>query len=50
MAVRKQIREVKGVYFVMGTSFGPAPWYGEIEYTGRMVKLGWNSGHYPRYK
>jgi hypothetical protein len=26
-----------------GTSFGPAPWYGEIEYTGRMVKLGWDA-------
>jgi hypothetical protein len=24
-----------------GTSFGPAPWYGEIEYTGRRVKEGY---------
>ena len=25
-----------------GTSFGPAPWYGEINYTGRRVQEGWN--------
>ena len=24
-------------------TYGPAPWYGEIEYTGRMVKNGWDS-------
>jgi RHS repeat-associated protein len=24
-------------------TFGPAPWYGEIDYTGRMVKEGWDS-------
>jgi RHS repeat-associated protein len=27
-----------------GTAFGPAPWYGEIPYTGRMVKQGWING------
>ena len=27
-----------------GTAFGPAPWYGEIPYTGRMVKQGWVNG------
>lgn len=26
-----------------GTSYGPAPWYGEENYTGRMVKEGWDS-------
>ena len=36
--------------FLFGNSYGPAPWYGEIEYTGRRVKQGWESGHYPRYE
>ena len=29
---------------VFGTSYGPAPWFGEDAYSGRMVKKGWNSG------
>ncbi|MFB6454393.1 hypothetical protein ACE38W_03905 [Chitinophaga sp. Hz27] len=32
-----------GKIVLFGTSYGPAPWYGEQEYTGRMVKLGWFS-------
>jgi len=27
---------------ILGESYGPAPWYGEIEYTGRMSRAGWN--------
>jgi RHS repeat-associated protein len=27
-----------------GTAYGPSPWYGEIPYTGRMVKQGWIDG------
>ena len=27
-----------------GTSFGPAPWYGEVEYTGRRVRAGFQYG------
>lgn len=29
---------------VFGTSYGPAPWFGEDAYSGRMVKKGWNCG------
>ena len=36
--------------FFGDTQFGPAPWYGEIEYTGRRVKQGWESSHTPRYE
>ena len=25
------------------TEYGPAPWFGEMEYTGRMVKAGWQT-------
>ncbi|WP_131539592.1 hypothetical protein [Pedobacter nototheniae] len=28
---------------MFGKSYGPSPWYGEIEYTGRRVTQGWNS-------
>ncbi|NTD97008.1 hypothetical protein G6M26_06580 [Agrobacterium tumefaciens] len=28
---------------LFGTSYRLSPWYGEIEYTGRMVTQGWNS-------
>ena len=28
--------------FLLGKSYGPAPWYGEIPYAGRMIKAGWN--------
>ncbi len=38
-----------GIFFG-NLQFGPAPWYGEIEYTGRRVKQGWNSGHVPSYQ
>lgn len=27
-----------------GTSYGPAPYYGEIPYAGRMIEKGWNTG------
>jgi hypothetical protein len=27
-----------------GTSFGPAPWYGEDEYSGRQIQNGWQGG------
>ncbi len=27
---------------LFGTSYGPPPWYGEIEYAGRMFPMGWN--------
>lgn len=27
---------------LFGTSFGSPPWYGEINYAGRMFQLGWN--------
>jgi RHS repeat-associated protein len=27
---------------LFGTSFGPPPWYGEIEYAGRRFSSGWN--------
>jgi hypothetical protein len=29
---------------VFGVSFGPAPWYGEDAYSGRMIKRGWFDG------
>ncbi|RAJ83324.1 hypothetical protein CLV59_103288 [Chitinophaga dinghuensis] len=39
-----QYNKVNAAKIVLfGTSYGPTPWYGEQEYTGRMVKLGWFS-------
>ncbi|RBL91427.1 hypothetical protein DF182_02055 [Chitinophaga flava] len=29
---------------IFGTEFGPAPWYGEDEYSGRRIKQGWWGG------
>ena len=33
-----------------GTSYGPAPWYGEIEYTGREIERGFHRGYSERPK
>jgi hypothetical protein len=30
--------------YLLGTSYGPKPWYGEIEYAGRQIQSGWNYG------
>ena len=27
---------------LLGRQFGPAPYYGEMEYSGRMISLGWD--------
>lgn len=35
-----KINAVKILLF--GRSYGPPPWYGEIEYAGRRIKAGWN--------
>jgi len=29
---------------MLGRQFGPAPYYGEMEYSGRMISLGWDWG------
>jgi hypothetical protein len=33
---------------MFGTAYGPAPWYGEIEYTGRRVQEGFKRGEAQR--
>jgi RHS repeat-associated protein len=40
-----QYGKVNAAKIIMfGTAYGPAPWYGEIEYTGRRVKEGFQKG------
>jgi RHS repeat-associated protein len=39
-----KINAAKIVMF--GVSYGPAPWYGEMNYSGRMIKMGWDSKKY----
>jgi RHS repeat-associated protein len=33
---------------ITGKEYGPAPWYGEIEYAGRMAKEGFDAGRPPQ--
>ena len=44
-----QYSKVNAARIIMfGTAFGPAPWYGEIEYTGRRVQEGFQRGEAQR--
>lgn len=40
----KFIREVAMDIMKHGTQYGPAPYYGEVPYTGRWILKGWNAG------
>ena len=46
---QKQYSKVNAAKIIMfGTAYGPAPWYGEIEYTGRRVQEGFKRGEAQR--
>ena len=35
-----------GRVLFFGKTYGPAPWYGEIEYAGRINRMGYNYGYF----